>query len=143
MDLPGACFPEKTHQAPARSATDQRIVDDDDSTSLDELGDRVVLDPNPEVPPCLSRMYERPSDVMIPDERQLERKPGLFAEAEGRGVGRIRHGKHAIGVRRVLPGELPAERPSGAVHAAAPYAGVRACEVDQLEQTRRRRLGDR
>src|SRR5690606_10884607 len=120
-----------------RRAPDERIVDDHDTLSGEDLADGAVLQPDLEVAPRLGRLDEGAPDVVVADEPQLEGNPRLLGEAERGGVRRVRDGDDAVGIRGLFDRELTAEGPARPVDGVAPEVRVRPREIHQLENAGR------
>src|SRR5690606_13215976 len=138
VDLLRAGLADQRDEAAARRAADERVIHHHDALALDDLADRVVLDPDPEVTAGLRRVDEGAADVMVPDQPQLERDAARLAVAERGRVRRVRNAEDAVRVRRLLDREPAPERSPRAVHARAEDVRVRTREIDQLEDARRR-----
>ena len=98
-------------------------------------------------PACVGWMNVRP-DVVIADERELERAARFVGVPERRRIGRIRHAEHQLRARRrALAREPPTERPPRRLDGPAEDDAVRPREIHVLEdapvQCRRRGSGKR
>ncbi len=122
------------HKAARGRAANDGVVHHHHAFATQHFANRVVLHFHLRVASGLSRLKERPPDVVISNQRQLERKSRLFGETERGRVGRIRNAEDEI---RRRGGEVARQtatklspRP---VHRAAKYLAVGTREVDVLE----------
>ena len=134
------------HDGALRVAADDRVVDHDDPLARDDVPERVQLQPDAALPDRLARLDEGPADVGVLDQALPVRDAaGLGVADRGRRAG-LRHRDDQVGLGRVLRGQPPADLDPGGLDTAAGDRGVRAGQVDVLEQAalglrRRRRCG--
>ncbi len=133
VDLDGTGVPEHGDHGPGGRAPHDGVVDHDDPLAGDVLAQRVELAPDPAGPLGLGRGDEGPPDVAVLDQ------PLTVGDARGDGVAlgrrhaRVGDAHHQVGSDRALGGEQLAHPPAGTVHLVAVEGGVRAGEVDELE----------
>src|SRR5262249_54098900 len=82
--------PHHFHDLPARGASNDRIVNQDHPSTLEDALDRVQLDPYAEVANRRLWLDERAADIVIADEAHAQRHTGFLRVAHRRahaGVG--------------------------------------------------------
>ena len=136
MDLARAGAAQHAHDLPARGAPDDRVVDEDDPAAGNDLPNGVELDADPEVTRRRIGLDEGPADVPVLDQPHLAGDAAGIRVPHRRGGPRVGHGDHGIRRDRVLAGEETAHPAPDLVHVLALDHGVRAREVDVLEDAR-------
>src|SRR5215210_682629 len=97
-------------------AADDGVIDHYHAFTAKYFAHCVVLDLHLRVASSLSRLKESPSNVVVADERELQRQARLLGEPEGSGVRRIGNGKNKVCVRRgEVAGKPAAQLTPGAV----------------------------
>ena len=134
VDLGSPGLAQHLHDGPLGVPAHDRVVDDDQPLALDDLAQRVELEPDTELADRLRRLDEGPPHVGVLHQTLRERDPAGLRVADGGGRARLRGRDHQVGLDRVLPGQDPADLDARRVHAAPVQAGVRTREVDVLEQ---------
>jgi len=76
--------PHHANNLPARRATNQGIVDEHDSSPLENAANRIQLDADAEMSNSRLRLNERAADVMISDQTHSERNIRFVGVAHGR-----------------------------------------------------------
>ena len=109
MDLGGPELAQHPHEGPLGVAADDRVVDDDQPLALDDVAQRVELEPDAELADRLRRLDEGPPDVGVLHQTVAERDAALLGVADGGGRARLRHRDDQVGLDRVLPGQAAAD----------------------------------
>ena len=133
VNLLGSSLTEIYHAGLSRSATDDRIIDDDDTFSLHRIADEVEFHANVEIPDELVWLDEGAADVVIADEGRVVGNSELLGETERRINSRIWYRNDDIGLDGVEARQLPPHVHTGLAHSHSAQAAVRAGEVDVLE----------
>src|SRR5262245_2438563 len=124
MHLRGAGAADRAHQLAARRSAHDRVVDDDDATSLKYLAHRVELDADAGVASRLLGLDERAADVVVTDQSELEPDARGLAVAERDRVARVRHADDDVRVRRALLGQPLPDAPPHTIDALAEHPAV-------------------
>src|SRR6476646_152395 len=133
VHLGGARLAQHPHQRPLGVAAHDRVVDNHQALAADDIAQGVELEPDAQLADGLARRDESAPDVGVLDQPLAVGDAGLLGVADRRGRAGLRRRHDHVGVDRVLPGQLPAYLDPGLVHAATVDRGVRAGEVDVLE----------
>src|SRR5690606_6144325 len=119
---------------PLGIAAHDRVVHDHQPLAAHVVAQRVELEPDAQLAERLRGLDEGPADVRVLDQAGAVRDPGLLRVPDGGRDPGLRYADDHVGLRRVLPGECPADRHPGGVHVAPGQGAVRPGEVDVLEQ---------
>ena len=114
-------------------AADDRVVDDDEALAPDDLAQRVELEPDAQLADGLRGLDERAAHVGVLDQALAVGDAGALGVADRRRGPGLGHGDDEVRVGRVLVGETAPDLDARRVHATAGDRGVRAGEVDVLE----------
>src|SRR6185295_17776149 len=72
-----ARFADDANQLAKRGAAHEGVVYQDDAPAFENAAHRVVLEPDTKIPDILLRLDECAPDIMIADQRELERQTGF------------------------------------------------------------------
>ena len=126
---------QQLHQRAGGGAPHDGVVDQHDPPAGQVAGQRVELHGHAGLAQGGGGLDERPPDVAALDEALGEGDAGLLGVADGVGGARVGHGDDQVGARLGrFPGQLAAQRLTGAVHLAPGEDRVGAGEVDLLER---------
>src|SRR5258708_8043931 len=89
---------------------------------------------------ALGRLNEGAADVVVSDDAEFERHPGMLAVADRGGHAGIRHRHHDVDLDMAFAGELRAEGFSDFIHRSPADDGIRPREVDVFEDAGPRRF---
>ena len=117
----------------AGRATDDAVVDQDDTLSGKYGVVGRVLQLHAEIADVISRLNESAADIMVADDAQLERDAALRAVAHRGGNTAIWHRHDDIGLDTALAGEFGADPLARVVDGHGLHLGVRPGEVDVFE----------
>ena len=126
------------HDGPLGVAAHDRVVHHDHPLAGDHLPQRVQLEPDAALPDGLAGLDERPAHVGVLDQALPVGDAAGLGVPDGRRRAGLGHRDDQVGLDRVLGGQPPADLDPGGLHAAARDGGVRAGQVDVLEQAARR-----
>ena len=144
VHLTGARLAEHGDQRALGGPADDSVVDHHEPAAGDGVPERVQLQLDAPLPDGLAGLDEGPAHVGVLDQPLAEGDAAGLGEADRRGRPRFGHRDDHVGVRGMLGGEPPADRDPGGVHPPAGDRGVRAGQVDVLEQAPARlRRGER
>ena len=141
MHLGGAGLAQHADDLAHGVAAHDRVVHDHQPLAAHHLGQRVELHPQAVAAQLLPGLDERAGDVAVLDQAVVLRDAGSAREALRRGVAGVGDRDHEIGVDRRLAGEDLAHPAANRLERAALELGVRAREVDVLEDAQRGALG--
>src|SRR5712671_4534113 len=94
LSRPGGA--DHVHEPPSRGSANDGIVYHHHALAAKHFSDGVVLHFHFSIPSCLGGLKECASDVVIANERKLEREARFLRESEGRRVRRIGNAEHEI-----------------------------------------------
>src|SRR5690606_20872109 len=134
VHLAGAGLTQHPNQRALGVAAHDRVVDDHEALALDDVAQRVELEPDAELTNRLRRLDERTPDVGVLDQPDAVRNAGLLRIPDGGGCPGLRHRDDQVGVGGELTGQPATDLDPDAVHALLVHQGVGACEVDELEE---------
>src|SRR6185369_7088063 len=135
MDFAGTGVSDHLDYLAGGRPPDYGVVDNDDAFPLEDLPYRVQLDLHPEVANRLLRFNEGPADVVIADQSQFERQPGLLGIAHGGRNSGVGYGDDQVRFHAMLAGKLPPHLLSDHINVLAEDKGVRTGKVDKFEDT--------
>src|SRR5699024_5716337 len=121
-------------------AAHDAVVHEDDPFAAHGGGDGVELYAHGVLEPCLAGLDEGAADVLALHEAHAVGSAALASAAQGRVDAGVRHADDDVGLNGVLQGQEGARALARRVYAAAVYDGVRAREVDELEDALARGL---
>ena len=137
VDLGGPGLAQHLHDLPGGVAAHDRVVDHDESLTLDDLRERIELQPQSVLAELLAGLDERPRDVAVLDEAVVLGQAGCPRQSPGGGVAGVRDRNHDIRLhRRLAPEDLAHLGARDLEHGAA-HPRVGASEVDVLEHAER------
>ena len=128
---------QHAHNLLRGGAAHDRVVDEHDALPGHNLPDRIQLHLHAEVADGLLRLDERPPDVVIADQSELERNAGFLRVAERGEEAGIGDGNDDIRVHWMLARKLCSEALPGLSDVGAEDDGVGPREVDVLEDAPR------
>ena len=98
--------PKHVDQFPGCSTSHDRVVNHDHTFFLQDSPDRIELDSHVEISDLLKRMDEGSSDVVIPDETDVQRHSQFLGISESSRIARVRYGDDQIRLDRMFPGKF-------------------------------------
>ena len=141
MHLARAGLAHEVDERAGGGAADERVVDDNDATPGDVLGERVEFQGHTLTAKMLTRLDERAPDVAVLDEPVVVREAADACVTDGRGNRGVGYGDNDIRVDHRLAGELLAEALAHLVHVHLAPLGIGPREIDELERAPSRNRG--
>src|SRR5947207_220402 len=117
----GAGLAQVYHSGARGCAAHNRIVDHHHAFPRHHFLNQIQFHPHVEIADELTRLQERSTDIVIPNERVFEWNLHFLGEAERRVVSGIRHRNNDVGLHWKLPGKF-------APHFGADFADIHATD---------------
>ena len=134
MHLGRARLAQHPHDGALGVAADDRVVDDHKALALDDVAQRVQLQPDAQLPDGLRGLDEGAPDVGVLDQALRERDAAGLRVPDRGGRPGLGRRDDQVGLDGVLAEQRAADLHAGGVHAAVRDPGVRPGQVDELEQ---------
>src|ERR1700694_924792 len=125
------------HDLAAGGAAHDRVVDEHDALSLEDIAERVELQLDADVAQALVRLDEGARDVAALDQALAVRDTARLGEADGGGRPRIRERDDDVGFGGGLAGQFAPHVATRLVERLPLQVRVRAREVNELEHAHR------
>ena len=109
------------------------VIDDDDASSLNDVTQRVELEPNTQVAQGLRGLDESPAHVGVLDQAHAVGDAGLVGIADSSRGARLWHRDDEVGIGRVFLGQDLADFDANVVDTSSSNNGVRASQVNVFE----------
>ena len=133
MHLGCAGFTQHPHECPLSVTANDGVVHDDEPLALDDLTERVELEADAELADGLVRRDEGAPHIGVLDQALPIGDARLLRVADGRGGPGLGRRNDQVGLDGVLASQGAAHLHPGLVHDPAVDGGVRAGEIDVLE----------
>ena len=135
MNFSSTCVANHFDDLARRGAAHQRVINNDNTLTLNHSTNRIEFKLDTEVANRLLRLNKGSTDVMIANQPQLEGDARFFGITHCRRYTGVRHGKHDISVDMVFTGQLATELFTDGVNLFTKDRAVRTCKVDKFEDT--------
>ena len=133
MDLQRSSITDHFYDFHRGRATNDGVVNEDHTLSLEVRSIGVVLEPHPEMANLVGRFNEGSTHIVIANDAEIKGHIGLFRVANGRWHPGIRDWDNEISFHVAFPRQLRADLLSDVIDVAAFQDAVRSCEVDVFE----------